>query len=292
MQVRIQGFSTLQNGIANEDIAGAVGRYAWIVDGASGVGTERLTSGVTDAAWLAGAIDHAIRERASREDAPALDGLVLLLEQDLKERFARETQNVPDGERDAPSACLALVEFSPATDGTVHVRAAIAGDVSVFVPASSGLARWTDERLKPFETRTLGALGALLRETVDVPDHVLVQIRENRLWLNREGGYFAVHPGSAWASWMLRFEAKVRPGTGVMLATDGFLRLSDLFGHATDEDLYAAVLAGEASSLMKILRDLERNDPLGHRHLRVKTHDDATVMAVAMDLSETRSDPN
>jgi hypothetical protein len=281
MHVRIRAHATSGAGAANEDIAGAARRFAWIVDGASGVGTRNLTSGKTDAAWLAASIDEAIRVRVSQDGDVTLDRLIRDLESDLARRFAREIGDTRNVAGDAPSACLAVVECGAADDGHARIRGAVIGDVCVFVPDPHGLQRWTDERLKPFEARTLQALGRHRRSSDLVPAAVLDQIRANRRWLNREGGYYAVHPVLPWAGRMLGFEATIAADRALLLATDGFLRLSDLFARFDDRELHAAVIRGETAALIETLRDLERADPFGERYPRVKTHDDATVLAVA-----------
>jgi hypothetical protein len=284
MKLQIRAHATSSAGAANEDIAGTAGRFAWIVDGASGVGARNLTSAMTDAAWLALSIDRILRERIGEDGSLALHRLLARLERELARQFTKETSAANVDPIDAPSACLALVELVDAGDGRVRLAGAIIGDVCVFVPGEAGLARWTDERLKSFEAKTLDALAREPRVTFDVPGAVLDQIRNNRRWLNRDGGYFAVHPRLPWADHVLSFETSLPAGNAVVLATDGFLRLSDLFGAMDVAQLCAAVRNGEADSLVVRLRRLEQGDPFGLKHLRVKPHDDATVLAVDLGL--------
>jgi hypothetical protein len=281
MNLRIIAHASEPGGGANEDCAGSAGRFAWIVDGASGVSARTLEEGATDAAWLAGAIDAALRARIAR-GARDLEGLIEGLQDDLRQRFEAARSGPLADESDGPSACLALVEVEPAGTG-VRVRAAVIADVCVFVPGADGLGRWTDERVKPFEAETLDMLDRSERIPLGIPEPVLAQIRRNRAFVNREGGYYVVHPRLPWAHAMRRFEAVVPAGAPVVLATDGFLRLCDLFGHCDAAGLVAAVAAGETAALLADLRRLEREDPEGRLHLRVKTHDDATVLAVAAD---------
>ena len=280
MNMQIRAHASSQAGRANEDIAGAAGRFAWIVDGASGVGAANLTSADTDASWLALTIDAILRERIEAGGDVGLDALIRHLESELARRFAVETSIVQGSDADMPSACLALISSDGIDDGEARVSAAVIGDVCVFAPVRNELFRWTDERLKPFEAKTLAELGRHPRETTEVPPSVLAQIRRNRNWLNREGGYYAVHPYLPWADRMLAFDLTIPAERPLVLATDGFLRLSDLFESMDENALYEAVTVGKASSLIESLRQLELQDPFGRRHLRVKTHDDATVLAV------------
>jgi hypothetical protein len=275
---------TEASGLANEDIAGFSGRFAWVVDGASGVSARTLAEGATDAAWLAGAIDGVLRERIGQGDDPDLATLIHDLQAVLAERFQAGATGSLENDTDGPSACLALLEARASGNGSIALKGAVIGDVAVLVP---GQPRWTDERLKPFEAETLDVLSQSERIPVGIPEPVIAQIRRNRLHLNRPGGYHAVHPRLPWADAMLPFEAEVEAGTRVILATDGFLRLCDLFEAVSEADLVRGVSTGEAPALLAALRQLERADPDGRRHLRVKTHDDATVLAVAVDPSET-----
>jgi hypothetical protein len=274
---------TEASGLANEDIAGFAGRFAWVVDGASGVSARTLAEGATDAAWLADTIDRVLRVRIGQDDDPDLATLVHGLQAGIAARFQTDATGLLENDTDGPSACLALVEARASGRGSFLLKGAVIGDVAVLVP---GQPRWTDERLKPFEAETLDVLSQSERIPVGIPEPVIAQIRRNRLHLNRSGGYHAVHPRLPWADAMLNFEAEVEAGTTITLATDGFLRLCDLFDAVGEADLVREVGAGQAPALLAALRQLESADPEGRLHLRVKAHDDATVLAVAVHPRE------
>jgi hypothetical protein len=259
---------------ANEDGWGVHGRFAWIVDGATGVSGVRLTSGGSDAAWLAGLISERLQAYAPSE-------IVLqTVERDLEAAFAGVAgEQLAADEAVAPSACLGLIEFREAESGYFHVRGSFLGDVVALVPGREGVARWTDERAKPFERLTLASLrkgggGEISEET-------RAQILENRMSLNRPDGYWVVHPRRPWAGHELTFEAEVEAGRPIVLATDGFMRLVDVFGAYTDETLYDALAMGGAPALMAELRGLETEEGSLDSCPRVKVHDDATVLVVA-----------
>jgi hypothetical protein len=281
LRLQVRAHATSASGWANEDGAGAAGRFAWIVDGASGTGGRKLTPGATDASWLAAEIDSILRECIAADGAIGLNPLVRELATRLRERFEAVSTSLDLADPEAPCACLAIVRVEPGAGPDLLVRGAVIGDVAVLVPTGPDIVRWTDERLKPFETLTLDVLKRQPRFSGHVPDPVLDQIRRNRRWLNRSNGYFAVHPCLPWTDEILSFEARIDRDRQLVLATDGFLRLSDLFGEHDDASLHRSVLEGETQALLSTLRRLERTDPLCQEHLRVKMHDDATVMAVA-----------
>jgi hypothetical protein len=259
------------------------GRCAWIVDGATGVSTHKVTPGLSDAAWLARAIDDRLVGLTSATGS--MEDVFGRLETDIGSDFNEVTAGLSrEGDDHAPSACLGFVGIwnSPEKGGLV-LEGAFLGDVVALVPSESGIVRWTDERAKPFEKRTLAALDAGDREVGRIPEAVRRQIIENRAKLNHPDGYWVVNPRRPWAGRELRFEAKVLPGQPIVLATDGFMRLVDVFAAYSDKSLHAGLAAGKGDDLMRELRDLERGDPMANAYPRVKTHDDATVLVIAAE---------
>ncbi|MXQ10187.1 hypothetical protein [Microvirga makkahensis] len=268
----------------NEDGLGLLGHCAWIVDGATGLSTEQLTGGGSDAAWLAGAIDEALGKLTS-EGYGGTD-LLQRLETEISRAFEDATAHRPGLHvHHAPSACLGLVRALRAGEGRLRVEGLLLGDVVALVPSEQGIVRWTDERAKPFERRTLAALEGGGHEPGRMPDAVRRQIMDNRTKLNQQGGYWVVNPCLPFAGHELRFEAEVQAGALIVLATDGFMRLVDVFGTYTNSSLHAALAAGRGDDLIGELRALERSDRLSEEYPRVKAHDDASVLVIAAETS-------
>jgi hypothetical protein len=267
----------------NEDGVGLHGRCAWVVDGATGVAGHRLTTGATDAAWLAGALGESLRQAV-----PALgaaDDVFQHLERGIREAFGEEMARAssPENDHHPPSACLGLVRLQDAPDGQLVLEGRFLGDVVALVPAEEGIVRWSDERAKPFERRTLAVLGASDRRPGEIPEAVRRQILENRNRLNHPDGYWVVNPRRPWAGRELRFQARIALDRPVVLATDGFMRLVDVFAAYSEVALYDRLAAGAGESLMQELRELERSDPAAEAYPRVKIHDDATVHVIAAE---------
>jgi hypothetical protein len=257
------------------------GRFAWIIDGATGLADDPMTSGASDAAWLAGQIDARLTELTERDWE--VEALLARLDTALQGTFHDETAHINAvHDNHAPSACLGLVALRQSADGLV-LQGSFLGDVVALVPSEEGVVRWTDERLEPLEQKTLAALAAHQREPGHIPEAVWKQIRENRGMLNRPDGYWVVSPRRPWAGQELRFEARLAAGQPVVLATDGFMRLVDVFERYTDATLHAALAAGRGEALIQELRELERSDLVAGAYPRVKTHDDATFLVIAAE---------
>jgi hypothetical protein len=265
----------------NEDGIGLRGPFAWVIDGATGLSDEQLTSGGSDAAWLAGLVGDRLMDLAGEGDA---DAVLSRLEADIDAVFRETTAHVQDiDDHHAPSACLGLIEARSGEGGRIRVQGRFLGDVIALVPLEREIVRWSDGRAKPFEKKTLAALGAQEHEPGSIPEAVRRQILENRTRLNRPDGYWIVNPLRPWAGRELRFEAEVRPGDPIVLATDGFMRLVDVFEAYSDSALHAQLAAGKGSDLMQELRERERGDRMAGAYPRVKTHDDATFLVIAAE---------
>ncbi|MET0429701.1 MAG: hypothetical protein ABW026_14550, partial [Microvirga sp.] len=177
--------------VPNEDGSGARGRFAWIIDGATGVTGHQLTSAASDASWLSGRLGELLA-------ASAPTGIALAaLERDVDAAFSAASAGAAQSaDQGAPSACLGLVEVQ-GTSRTRRVTGAFLGDVVALVPTPDGVVRWSDERAKPFEQLTLASLGKAGGGAVS--EATRAQILENRASLNRPDGYWVVHPRRPWA---------------------------------------------------------------------------------------------
>lgn len=267
----------------NEDGAGLRGCFAWIIDGATGLSEEQLTTGGSDAAWLANFIDGRLAALSGAEGA---DRVLRQLEDEVRSAFGEETAHVPGvSDHHTPSACLGLIEILPGEGGLLTLQGRFLGDVIALVPSEDGIVRWSDERAKPFERKTMAALGSQEHEPGQIPEAVRRQILENRTRLNRQDGYWVVNPRRPWAGQELRFEAQVKPGAPIVLATDGFMRLVDVFAAYSDAELYDRLATGKGHDLMQELRERERGDLMAGAYPRVKTHDDATFLVIAAERS-------
>ncbi|EIM27920.1 hypothetical protein [Microvirga lotononidis] len=265
----------------NEDGIGLHGPFAWVIDGATGLSDEQLTSGGSDAAWLAGTVGGRLMGLARDESADAvLQRLEAAIDSDFREATAH-IRNIDDHQ--APSACLGLIETMPGEGGRVRIQGRFLGDVIALLPTEHGIVRWSDERAKPFERKTLAALGAREHEPGSIPETVRRQILENRASLNRPDGYWVVNPRRPWAGQELRFDAQVEAGAPIVLATDGFMRLVDVFGAYSDSALHGRLAAGMGADLMQELRERERGDLMAGAYPRVKTHDDATFLVISAE---------
>jgi hypothetical protein len=262
---------------ANEDACGAVGDWAWVIDTSIFPGTPSFMHPQSDAAWLAG-FAH---ERFTALAPAARDGpeLVRQAMQDCRQAFLSKA---PEGRRDPltwPVAALTLVR---GRDGRLDVWTF--ADTTAFVRHPDG------------SVVTLGEAADLRRAESDKAAELLRQAGCSpkdlfhapvvRTWLagrreaqkqGRGVPLFGLQPETADR---LRHDVvSLSPGTNVLLTSDGFSALVDLYRTLDAKALVETALLSGLEPLAAAARHIEAEvDPDGERFPRFKISDDATAL--------------
>ena len=96
--------------------------------------------------------------------------------------------------------------------------------------------------------------------------------------VNRPGGYWVLHPRRAWLPGVHPFSVPGCADMRVLMASDGFYRLADLYAEFSDEQLVQRAFAQGLAPMVEHLRAIERSDPDCDRFARIKVADDATCL--------------
>ncbi|HEX2135808.1 MAG TPA: hypothetical protein VHG30_07865 [Microvirga sp.] len=264
-------------GRANEDACGAVGDWAWVIDTSIFPGTPSLMHPQSDAAWLAGFANR--RFAALAADAGDGPELVRRVMQDCREAFLAAA---PDDRQDPltwPVAALTLVR---GRNETLDVWSF--ADTSAFVRRPDGTVLTLGEApdLRQAESakaaELLAAAGCSLKEIWDAPVF-RAWLAERRREQERGGGIplFGLEPRTA--AGLRRETVVLAPGTVVLLSSDGFSALVDLYRHVDANGLVERALASGLEPLAAEARRIETDvDPHGRRYPRFKASDDATAL--------------
>lgn len=259
---------------ANEDGWGSAGDTVWIIDGATGLGDERLTSGRTDAAWLTAALDEALRVAAADAADPA--ALLAAAAASVEARFVRERRRAPREHYEMPTAAVLVACFRP--DG---IEIADLGDCGLYIASGGEVHRFGGtEQGRAIESanarRMMAGGGGRSPE-------VLAFLRTVRNQANTPGGYAIFAPDGSCATRARRSHHPASRGTALFLS-DGFEAAVEDYGLHTGATLLAAAADGLDLPLVA-LREVERNDAGCTRFPRFKPSDDATAVLVEFDAT-------
>lgn len=261
----------------NEDAFGATGDLAWIIDGATGVSERRFTPDVSDARWYAETLNRTLAELAQRPSCRLGPLLATAIHQTSAafNVFGGELQET----HDPPSASVAIVR--------VHddmIEYAILGDCAVLVRSGRGVVSLNDRRIEPFERVIVERAHSLavsgIRDMHAAREALLPALRELRDHMNRPGGYYVASLDPAVAENAVTGVIQgVRPP--LVLVTDGFMRLYEVFGAYTATSFYERATTAGLDALYRELRRMEDDDADLTRHARVKQKDDASSLVIS-----------
>jgi hypothetical protein len=263
-------------GSANEDGWGALdsafSQRAFIIDGCTDYdpeGSARVFPGAATAAfWHKETLTTALRVTPRENDD--LPNYVRRVVEKVRSDFAA----LDSSARPAwtlPCSTLALVELVKSES---KLRLAITGDSSVLCKSVDGEVK----RFPLSESASDGELevARLLHEPGKANDALHLRRARREQLINAGLHCISVFPDRLFD--IKVYEISRQECASIILASDGFMRLVDVFSAQTIESLFENAGKGGLHLLGKQLRELERaNAPTG-KTSRIKIHDDATAV--------------
>lgn len=256
-------------GRANEDGFGTAGRFAWVIDGATGLGDEELIDGPSDAAWLTAEMGAAFRAFADEAEGPA--ALLSMAARACEARFLKARRRTPAERYEIPTAAVLVAASGP--DG---LEIAELGDCAIYIAAGGRVTRFggteAGRALEQQNARKMVVAGG------GRSPEVLAFLRRVRNLANTPNGYpiFAPDARSADAVRQHRLPA---PSGEALLLSDGYEAAVEDYGLFDGPALIAAA-RGDVRAPLEALRAVEAADPDCRRHPRFKQSDDATALLV------------
>ena len=261
----------------NEDACGSAGAWAWVIDTSIFPGTPSVMHPESDAAWLAAFANARFAALApDAEDGPTLARRVM---EEARDAFFAVA---PEERRDSLTWPLGALTLVRGRDGTLDVWSF--ADTTAYLRRPDGTVLTLGEapELRIAES---AAAADLLRQAGCTPKEI-VSTPVFRRWLaerrnrqKQESGMalLALEPDAAA---MMRPERVAMPeGSAVLLCSDGFSALVDLYRAFDAKALMEAALATGLQPLAAAARRIEaEEDPRGVRYPRFKTSDDATAL--------------
>jgi hypothetical protein len=263
---------------ANEDICGASGDCAWVIDTSIFPGTAPIMHEKSDATWLAGFAN----ERLSSLAPHAQDG-VELVRHVIEEARAAFMAVAPKERHDFVTWPLGAMTLVRRRDNLLDVWTF--GDTTAYLRQPDGEVMTMGEApgLRNFESakaaELMQAAGSRPTAILDEPVFLswLGDIRERQ---RRNGNSAALLSFEPSAADRLRHQtAACEDGTVILLASDGFSALVDLYGVMDAQGLMEAAVTSGLEPLARKAREIETQvDPDGRLYPRFKVSDDTTAL--------------
>lgn len=241
---------------------------AWILDGATDVCATRLfPEAPSDAFWFADAAHTVLTDLPPSQPREMAVALIDGLRRAVETRLESPAKGIPPG--DMPSAALTLAIIDPVTQQMTFAGFPDCTTV-VMPPAAPAFAI---ERARPLQDEQARA-RALISAGADIP----ATLRRQRAMMNRPDGYPVLSVHAAAADRLDVRTVDTPSGTRVLLCTDGFYRLVDMYGLLDDDGLIRAALDRGLEEMVRQLRGFEADAAEDVRFGRFKTSDDAAAL--------------
>lgn len=292
MRLAVNTVLSLPGSTHNEDRVGVEGAWAWIIDGATDLLETPLLPAPSDAAWLADALDSALARHAKTHSGATveanLDAMLETVTAEVAARFDRAALRRPVRGHEKPSAAGVVACFS---DG--RLDALSLGDCTfarfdgnnqlVDLFRAEGPRDADDdvrEDIAALQAEELEFADSQMKANSGIRGELLPGLRIGRDSMNTPNGYGIFSLDVPPPQFVTKVSAPAAPGDRFLFATDGFMRLVDIFGIYPWNDFGPALVDKGLARLAIELRDIEADDATGRHHPRVKSCDDATAMIV------------
>ena len=258
---------------------GQAPRAAWVLDGVTGINDRALLPGPTDAAWFVAQVQAELPALlAAAPERPIAELIARLVDTlDARQQTAWLSPAGADG-RETPAASFVL--FRHLGD---HVEIARLGDCLVLLETTDETVQVLDDPvLSVIEADIKTQVLALRSQGITDPAAILAQmmpfLRDVRRRRNIAGGYGVLAADRACLDLLRVDRFPARELRGILLASDGYYRLVDIYNTMSDADLLRRTSEAGAEKMLAQLRVIEANDPQGALHPRLKMADDATAL--------------
>lgn len=272
----------------NEDAYGLwpardAARAAWVLDGVTGINDRPLLPGPSDAAWFVAQVQEALPALLTQAAGVPVTDLVAALAAELERRQSTSWVDArrADG-RETPAASFALIRWLGD-----EIEIARLGDCLVLLEFEDGVVKALEHPvLEQIEAGTRRAILELRAAGVTDPRQILStmtpQLRTQRSRRNIADGYGVLAGEQSCVSMIHLDRWPAQSLRRVLLASDGYYRLVDHYRARNDAELVRDTERDGADTLLKQLRAIEADDPLGAAYPRLKIRDDATALLLGI----------
>ncbi len=280
MHIALKDKISLTGSKVNEDRAGQAGKLAWVIDGATDVLENRILPGLSDSQWFASQLDQAFMHAAMNNEIELKD-IVTQTTSHIAGQFEQTALRPISKPYEQPSAAGILIRLSNeelsffslgdcsliALPGRTKTQDIILGDID----------RSADEDVRKAASQ-IAANKDTTGEYIPIRDELLPMLRAARGRLNCENGYgiFSITPAPE--KFVKSGTINVQTDDRFLLASDGFMRLVDVYKLYSLEKLGDAIMTKGIANLTNELREFEQKDLACIDYPRAKAKDDATAM--------------
>jgi hypothetical protein len=261
----------------SEDICGHSGDRFWIMDGATGLSKQQSFHQESDAYWLVQLYQDYFENNETGEQALQdyiRDAITSVTAHAAK---IRPLDTIPA--YSLPTSALFFCDFKQN-----RFRYLQLGDCKCLISSHHETRLLGESKLEKLDAEVLARVVQYQKRGVgdyqDMWNELLPLLKQNRSMANRHDGYWILGFDGRAAQRSVQGQIEVSPEDRLLLMTDGYTRLFDVFKSTTASNLLELSFDLGPARMIERLRTLETGDPECLMYPRIKCHDDASALLI------------
>ncbi len=261
----------------NEDSAAITSTGAWVLDGATGLGDNRIHE-KSDAKWFVDQWNDYLLKHINNMEY-SLKEIVKAGIIEIKHHYYQYVKEKIEP-IDLPSSGIALIRWRD------KIEYFLLGDCSLLIKKEEEpIKKYKDHKLEVLDNQVISAIRALIRNKnlslLEAREQVKDMLIKNRLLKNTSNGY-----------WILGFDQKavdyaitgqiIHENMEVLMMTDGFSAIEDKYAYIKENQLFDDAKEKGLKYLYNLIREIENKDPDGIQYPRLKQSDDASAVYIQL----------
>ncbi len=262
----------------NEDISNITSNAAWVIDAATGLGSNSYMPSESDGKWYAEMWDKYLLNNISNINKSIKDIILEGLDY-----IAREYNNITQIKEikaiNMPSSGIVLVRWNEK-----ELEYFILGDCQLWIRNSKGVRIIADYKLPKFDNEALNAMqkyidqGYSLEKARECIKHILV---ENRLKTNKKDGYWSLSFSNEAVYNSLNDVILFNNESQIvdfLLSSDGFYAITDKYKKMNEAMVFDYIQNKGLKAICNCIRQIEEEDSEAKKYVRFKKSDDASAV--------------
>lgn len=258
--------------VHNEDFVYATKHYGVVVDGASGLYQEKVTQGNTDAQAFSHALGQELILRLPTCKEATADVLTAAIRQVNQQLFPATIDILDEQLPSCTFSCFRVLDN--------QLELSWVGDSPILVFTADEVHVYYDHTIEENDQQALTVFMSQIANGLDIAEAAIQPILlRNRQKKNKANGYWIVDPSAAGANHLYQKVFPLSEVKGVVICSDGFYRLMDLFQILKPTAALEQLASYDRTkAVIAELRGLENASDSIERYPRMKKSDDASVL--------------
>lgn len=265
----------------NEDIYGVTKCSYWILDGALSLNKSKFTDGSSDVVWMVNWWHNYLKENLNQMDKSIITILEEGIEQ-LNYKFSKFIDINELSKLDRASAGIAIIRINKET-----VESFVLGDVEININSKDKeIKTLVDEKIEKLDSKVMDIIfnNTDRDKEITFNDYTreeLEILKIHRMKMNAKDGYYILeHDVTAIRNGIYK-EYPLKDVEEILMMSDGFSAIYNKYNQLSIEDLFIKSKKEGVKSVLKMIRELEENDPKMKTYKRLRKHDDATAIYIS-----------